>query len=43
MFMAEIEKINNDFVNLFREGRPLLENGCGKAMNVCREEAFPAF
>lgn len=43
MFMAEIEKINNDFVNLFREGRPLLENGCGKAMNVCREEAFRHF
>lgn len=41
--MTEVEKINNDFAVLFREGRHLLEKECGKEVNACREEAFSRF
>lgn len=41
--MTEVEKINNDFAVLFREGRHLLEEGCGKEVDACREEAFDRF
>lgn len=41
--MDELKKINNDFATLFREGRHLLDNGCGKTVNVAREDAFRKF
>lgn len=41
--MTEIDKINNDFVSLFREGRSGLEAGCGREVNAFREEAFSKF
>lgn len=41
--MNEHKKINNDFAALFQEGRQKLDDGCGKAVNICREEAFAIF
>jgi len=41
--MERVEKINNDFVNLFQEGQGLLRKECGDAMNRYREEAFQHF
>lgn len=41
--MRELDKINNDFSTLFREGRTLLEEGCSAVMNGCRERAFADF
>lgn len=41
--MSELEKINNDFVSLFKEGRSLLEQGCSSVMNGYRKEAFEEF
>lgn len=41
--MAEIEKINNDLEELFREGRALLEKGSGEAVNKKREAAVERF
>ena len=38
-----LEKINNDFATLFREGQRLLQEGCGDVMNRHREEAFQRF
>lgn len=38
--MERLEKINNDFATLFREGQRLLQEGCGDVMNRHREEAF---
>ena len=41
--MERLEKINNDFATLFREGQRLLQEGCGDVMNRHREEAFQRF
>lgn len=41
--MAELEKINKDFITLFREGKHLLEEGSGSGINACREEALSRF
>ena len=41
--MERLEKINNDFATLFREGQQLLREGCGEVMNRHREEAFGRF
>lgn len=41
--MERLEKINNDFATLFREGQRLLHEGCGDVMNRHREEAFQRF
>ncbi|MDL2251535.1 Fe-S cluster assembly protein SufD [Odoribacter sp. OttesenSCG-928-J03] len=41
--MADLEKINNDIVALFRAGRDLLDKGNGACLNGCREEAFRNF
>ncbi len=41
--MSELEKINNDFISLFKEGRSLLEQGCSSVMNGFRKEAFEKF
>lgn len=41
--MSDLEKINTDFADLFREGLPLLEAGCGGVMNGFRKEAFEKF
>lgn len=41
--MSDLEKINNDFARLFGAGRHLLEDGCGKIMNGCREAAWEKF
>jgi Fe-S cluster assembly protein SufD len=38
-----VEKINSDFVTLFKEGQTQLEQGCGAVMNRCRQEAFDCF
>lgn len=38
--MKELEKINSDFATLFKEGRALLDSGCGAVMNSQREPAF---
>ena len=38
-----IEKINSDFVTLFKEGQTQLELGCGAVMNRCRQDAFDRF
>lgn len=38
--MKELEKINSDFATLFKEGRALLDSGCGAVMNGQRETAF---
>ncbi|MEG2277607.1 MAG: Fe-S cluster assembly protein SufD [Odoribacter sp.] len=39
----ELEKINTDFETLFKDGRSLLNMGCGAVMNGCREEAYRKF
>lgn len=41
--MSDLEKINTDFVTLFRDGYLLLEAGCSAVMNSCRKEAFEKF
>ena len=41
--MTGIDKINNDFVSLFREGRSWMEAGCGPEVNAFREDAFGKF
>ena len=41
--MERLEKINNDFATLFREGQRLLQEGCGDVMNRHREEAVQRF
>ena len=41
--MERLEKINNDFATLFREGQRLLQEGCGDVMNRHREAAFQRF
>lgn len=41
--MSELNKINNDFATLFKEGHLLLESGCSAVMNKCRKEAFEHF
>ena len=41
--MERLEKINNDFATLFREGQRLLREGCGETMNRYRDEAFQRF
>lgn len=41
--MDSLEKINADFATLFRDGRTLLDKGCGAVINGCREEAFRKF
>lgn len=38
-----IEKINSDFVTLFKAGQTQLEQGCNAIMNRCRQEAFEKF
>ena len=43
MKMERLEKINNDFATLFREGQRLLREGCGETMNRYRDEAFQRF
>lgn len=41
--MTGIDKINNDFVSLFKEGYSLIEAGCGREVNAFRKEAFDNF
>ena len=41
--MIGIEKINADFIKLFKEGSALLEKGCSAVMNICRKEAIEQF
>lgn len=41
--MVEVEKINNDFVSLFREGRKLLQEGSSGIVDGEREKAFRQF
>ena len=41
--MNGLEKVNADFVTLFRDGYVQLEAGCSAVMNGCRQEAFEKF
>ncbi len=41
--MNGLEKVNDDFVTLFRDGYVQLEAGCSAVMNGCRQEAFEKF
>lgn len=41
--MNGLEKINNDFATLFRDGYPQLEHGSSAVMNGCRKDAFEKF
>lgn len=41
--MADLNKINNDFATLFKEGRALLDEGCSAVMNGYREGAMNEF
>lgn len=41
--MSALEKINNDFATLFKEGRSLLNEGCSAVVNGSREKAFEKF
>ena len=41
--MEKIDKINEDFSALFREGRDALREGTGAALNARRDEAFARF
>lgn len=41
--MADIQKINKDFSELFTTGKELLEKGVHSCMNAVREKAFASF